>query len=140
MVTLGTSWDVFKHSNAPIELHGTEGSLAQPNPDWFGGTNSLSRRGADWEAFATESDPFGAINWPVAAPNRANYRFLGVADLVRAIRTGRQPRASGALALHVLDVMEAALRSGETKESIAIGQADVQPTPLGLDEARSLLA
>src|SRR3984885_13974159 len=46
-VTFGASWDVFKHSNHPIELHGTEGSLRLPDPDWFGGTVSISRRGAN---------------------------------------------------------------------------------------------
>ena len=32
------------------------------------------------------------INWPYAAPDRANYRMLGVADLARSLNTGR-PRA-----------------------------------------------
>ncbi|TGQ03408.1 Gfo/Idh/MocA family oxidoreductase, partial [Mesorhizobium sp. M2E.F.Ca.ET.219.01.1.1] len=31
-VTFGASWDVFRHSNHPIELHGTEGSLRLPDP------------------------------------------------------------------------------------------------------------
>ena len=37
-VTFGASWDVFRHSNHPIELHGTEGSLRLPDPDTFGGS------------------------------------------------------------------------------------------------------
>lgn len=41
-VTFGTSWDVFRHSNHPIELHGTEGSLRLPDPDNFGGSVALS--------------------------------------------------------------------------------------------------
>jgi len=31
-VTFGASWDVFRHSNCPIELHGTKGSLRLPDP------------------------------------------------------------------------------------------------------------
>ncbi|GGE15345.1 oxidoreductase [Aureimonas endophytica] len=139
-VTFGASWDVFRHSNHPIELHGTEGSLRLPDPDTFGGTVSLSERGADWRDFPSEDELYGAINWPYAEPSRANYRMLGVCDLVRSIATGAAPRASGDLALHVLEVMEAALRSGETGEGVAIAGTAAQPAPLGEDEARSLLA
>lgn len=144
-ISFGASWDVFRHSNHPIELHGTEGSLRLPDPDTFGGVVSLSERGADWVDFASEPAPFGACNWPLAAPDRANYRMLGVADLAQALATGRQPRASGALALHVLEVMEAILVSGESRESVIIeGAASEgvasQPPPLDEAEAASLLA
>ncbi|RWM22597.1 MAG: Gfo/Idh/MocA family oxidoreductase [Mesorhizobium sp.] len=139
-VTFGASWDVFRHSNPPIELHGTEGSLRLPDPDTFGGTVSLSERGADWADFPTDSELYGSRNWPFAAPDRANYRMLGVADLSRALATGRRPRASGDLALHVLEIMEAILASGESRESVAINTRVDQPLLLGEDEAASLLA
>ncbi|UDL90889.1 Gfo/Idh/MocA family oxidoreductase [Mesorhizobium sp. PAMC28654] len=139
-VTFGASWDVFKHSNHPIELHGTEGSLRLPDPDTFGGTISLSERGAEWTEFRSESELYGAVNWPYAAPDRANYRMLGVADLARALKTGRKPRASGDLALHVLEIMEAILASGEHRESVAVNGTVDQPPLLQEDEAASLLA
>jgi predicted dehydrogenase len=139
-VTFGASWDVFRHSNHPIELHGTEGSLRLPDPDTFGGTVSLSERGADWADFPSDSELYGSRNWPFAAPGRANYRMLGVADLSRALATGRRPRASGDLALHVLEIMEAILASGESRESVAINTRVDQPLLLGEDEAASLLA
>ncbi|TIX76345.1 MAG: Gfo/Idh/MocA family oxidoreductase, partial [Mesorhizobium sp.] len=139
-VTFGASWDVFRHSNHPIELHGTEGSLRLPDPDTFGGTVSLSERGADWADFHSESELYGARNWPYAAPDRANYRMLGVADLSRALATGRKPRASGDLALHVLEIMEAILASGASRESVAVNATVDQPQLLQEDEAVSLLA
>ncbi|WP_049731114.1 Gfo/Idh/MocA family protein [Rhizobium ecuadorense] len=139
-VTFGTSWDVFRHSNHPIELHGTEGSLRLPDPDNFGGPIALSSRGAPWEETDTSGALFGAVNWPIAAPDRANYRMLGLADLARAIIEGRTPRASGDLALHVLDVMEAILRAGETGVAQTIPDTVAQPSELREDEARSLLA
>lgn len=140
MVNFGASWDVFRHSNHPIELHGTEGSLRLPDPDTFGGTVSLSARGADWQDFDSDNELFGARNWPFAAPDRANYRMLGVADLIRALHEGRRPRASGDLALHVLEIMEAILLSSESQQSVAITGSVVQPQLLNEDEARSLLA
>ncbi|MGV1868117.1 MULTISPECIES: Gfo/Idh/MocA family protein [unclassified Rhizobium] len=139
-VNFGASWDVFRHSNHPIELHGTEGSLRLPDPDTFGGTVSLSEHGAEWRDFDSDGELYGARNWPYAAPDRANYRMLGVADLVRALEEGRAPRASGDLALHVLDIMEAILASGESQQSITIDGTFQQPPLLGEDEARSLLA
>ncbi len=140
LVTFGASWDVFRHSNHPIELHGTEGSLRLPDPDTFGGTVSLSSRGADWIDHDSEADLYGALNWPYHAPDRANYRMLGVADLARAVATGRPPRASGELALHVLEIMEAILASGESAETIAISSRPEQPAALQEDEAAELMA
>lgn len=137
-VTFGTSWDVFRHSNHPIELHGTEGSLRLPDPDNFGGSVAFSGRGAHGET-DTSGELFGAVNWPIAAPDRANYRVLGLADLARAIIEGRKPRASGDLALHVLEVMEAILRAGETGIAQTISGTVAQPRELREDEARSLL-
>jgi len=64
--------------------------------------------------------------------------MLGVADLARALSEGRRPRASGELALHVLEIMEAILASGESRNSV-VGTRD-QPPLLGEDEAASLLA
>ncbi|AUW45484.1 Gfo/Idh/MocA family protein [Rhizobium leguminosarum] len=139
-VTFGSSWDVFRHSNHPIELHGTEGSLRLPDPDNFGGSVALSSRGAPWQETDTSGELFGAINWPIAAPDRANYRMLGLADLARAIIEGRAPRASGNLALHVLEVMEAILRAGETGVAQTIAGIVAQPRELREDEARSLPA
>ncbi|TBZ26307.1 Gfo/Idh/MocA family protein [Rhizobium leguminosarum] len=139
-VTFGTSWDVFRHSNHPIELHGTEGSLRLPDPDNFGGSVGLSDRGAPWQETDTSGELFGAVNWPITAPDRSNYRMLGLADLARAIIEGRKPRASGDLALHVLEVMEAILRAGETGAAQTISGIVAQPRELREDEARSLLA
>ena len=140
LVTFGASWDVFRHSNHPIELHGTEGSLRLPDPDTFGGTVSLSEGGADWHHFESERELYGARNWPYPAPDRANYRMLGVADLVNAHETNTAPRASGDLALHVLEIMEAILASGEGGEPLRLDGAVQQPIMLSEAEAEDLLA
>lgn len=139
LVTFGASWDVFRHSNHPIELHGTEGSLRLPDPDTFGGTVSLSSQGADWLDHPSDGQLYGTINWPYHAPDRANYRMLGVADLARAIADGRPPRASGELALHVLEIMEAILLSGESGQTVAIASRPAQPRALDEAEAEAMM-
>ena len=131
---------MFRHSNHPIELHGTKGSLRLPDPDTFGGTVSLSERGAEWRNFESDDAVYGAKNWPYAAPDRANYRMLGVADLARSLETATMPRASGELALHVLEIMEAILISGERKAPAVVAGEIHQPSLLGEFEAQSLMA
>jgi predicted dehydrogenase len=140
VITFGASWDVFGHSNAPIELHGTTGSLRLPDPDTFGGTISLSHGGGTWEDLPTEDRLYGQINWPYAAPDRANYRMLGIADLAARLAVGRPPRASGSLALHVLDILEAILTSGETGAPVLLTTTVRQPQVLEEDEARAYRA
>ena len=139
-VTFGASWDVFRHSNHPIELHGTKGSLRLPDPDTFGGVVALSDQGGAWEETDTSTLPFGAVNWPVDAPDRANYRMLGLADLARGLIEGRPARASGGLALHVLEVMEAILRAGETGAAQTIPGTIPQPMELCDEDIVRLLA
>lgn len=139
-VTFGASWDVFRHSNHPIELHGTEGSLRLPDPDTFGGIVALSDRGGDWQETDTATLPYGAVNWPIVNPDRANYRMIGLVDLTRSLAEDRAPRASGDLALHILDVMERILVAGETGTAQTIETAIGQPARLGEEEALSLLA
>jgi predicted dehydrogenase len=140
IVTFGASWDVFRHSNHPIEIHGAKGSLRLPDPDTFGGVVALSHQGAAWKETDTASLPYGMPNWPVNAPDRANYRMLGLADLARGLTEGRPARASGDLALHVLEVMEAILRAGETGTAQTVPGAAMQPKELLEDEAKSLMA
>lgn len=138
IVTLGMSWDVFRHGNHPIELHGTEGSLRLPDPDTFGGTVALSRRGDPWEELSTAQSLHGRINWPYDAPDRANYRMLGVADLARSLGNGTAPRASGELALHVLEILEGILRAGETGDTVALPESTIRPASLSEADAATL--
>jgi predicted dehydrogenase len=139
-LTFGASWDVYRHSNQPIELHGTKGSLRLPDPDNFGGVVSVSDRGAAWHDTDTADHLFGAPNWPADVPDRANYRMAGLADFAASLVEGRRPRASGAVALHVLEVMEAILNAARTgvAEEIA-GEVD-RAAPLSEEQARQLLA
>ena len=109
----------------PIEIYGTEGTLIVPDPNWFGGADRASpRRSDDWHEVATDM--------PYAD---GNYRIIGVADMAHAIRANRPHRASGELALHVLEVMEAFGRSSEEGRHIEIATRPERPAPLA-DEPR----
>lgn len=137
-VTLNLSWDVFKHAHRPIELHGTEGSLRVPDPNFFGGTVEYTQGRGDWHAIDTRTEPCGKPNFPEAEPLDANYRMLGVAEFASAIRAGRPARTSGRLALHALEVMFAILDAGESGRQIVV-EGGPRPAAITGEEVRDLL-
>jgi predicted dehydrogenase len=137
-VIFGASWEVWRHGHPLIELYGLDGSLRVPDPNFFGGIVETTERGGDWTPHETAAMPLGAINWPKDAPRVANYRALGVAEMAAALRSGSTPRASGRLALHALEVMDAILRGGGQGAAVAITSGAERPSALGEEEAASL--
>ncbi|MDD5599926.1 MAG: Gfo/Idh/MocA family oxidoreductase, partial [Victivallaceae bacterium] len=98
LITLLSSFDVWAHQHKPIEIYGTHGSLEVPNPNTFGGPVRLAvgdQRTIEWS------------DCPVTHQYTDNMRSIGAADMAKAISTGRKHRASGELAFHVLEIMEA---------------------------------
>ena len=118
-VAITMSFDVAKHRHVPLEIYGEKGSLAVPDPNGFGGALEMAAVGEDWREIATER--------PYAD---ANYRSLGLADMAQAIRGGRPHRASGALALHALEVMEAFQTSSDSGQAIEIASRPERPAPM----------
>lgn len=120
IATLIMSFDVWAHRLPIIEIYGSEGTLAVPDPNTFGGTVRLwSTRGDDWREI------------PLTHPSEIG-RGTGVADMAYAIRSGRPHRASGDLAYHVLDIMAAFDEASQTGQHIQIASAatTTQPAPL----------
>lgn len=122
LATLVTSFDVWSHNVPPIEVYGSEGTLAVPDPNRFGDPVRLRRAGeTEW----TEV--------PVTRPFTENSRCVGVADLVQALGSGRPHRASGDLAYHVLDIMHASLDSSDQGRHITIESTCERPAPFPTD-------
>ena len=124
VVSIAMSFDVPKHRHAPIELYGTEASLLVPDPNRFGGPVELARMDqgvvGDWvEQPLTHGYADG------------NFRGIAVADMALALRHGRPHRASGALALHALEVMEAFQVSSDSGRHVTISTRPERPAPLG---------
>ncbi len=122
IITMIMSFDLWRHSLPCIEIYGETGSMQVPDPNGFGGTVNVCEAHADWEKV------------PLVYPNNA--RMIGVIDMVSAIRNGREHRASGALAYHVLEVMLAFDRSSESGKHVEIESTTERPAPmpLGLKE------
>ena len=118
-VTLTMSFDVAKHKHTPLELYGEAGSLIVPDPNYFGGKIEFAAPGEEWREIPTAH-----------AYADGNYRILGVADMAYAIRENRPHRASGALAFHVLEVMEAFQTSSDAGTPIRITSRPERPAPM----------
>ncbi len=118
-VTMTMSFDVARHKHVPIEIYGEAGSLIVPDPNFFGGTIEVATATEDWREVPTRH-----------AYADGNYRILGLADMAQAIRTGRPHRASGDLAFHVLEVMEAFQRSSDAGAAVEIGSRPERPAPM----------
>ena len=92
------SWDSPLHRSGFVEITGTDATLAVPDPNQFDGDLRVRRADDD--------------EWTVVASHGAAAgRGSGVVDMVRAIAAGRPHRASGEMALHVLEMMTAIEKS-----------------------------
>jgi predicted dehydrogenase len=116
VVSIAMSFDVPKHRHMPIEIYGDKGSMLVPDPNRFGGEVQVAKTGGDWETAALTH---GHVD--------GEFRSIGVADMATAIVTDRPHRASGALAFHVLEVMEAFQISSDDGRRVRIASRVERP-------------
>jgi predicted dehydrogenase len=130
-VSFTASWDIWKHTRHPIELYGTEGSILNPDPNFFGGPVRCSVRDGEWQEVSIEGRPFGVPTREGGDGRQlADYRMAGVFDMAAAIAAGRPHRANGDLALHVLEIMEALERSAAEYRRMKIESRCTRPAPV----------
>jgi len=119
LTTMIMSFDVWAAHLPRIEMHGSEGSLAVPDPNYFGG---------EVELFTREAPEWTAV--PPSAGYADGGRGIGLLDLADALTAGRDHRAAADVALHVLDVMETMLLSTQTGASIEVSTTCGRPAPI----------
>ena len=100
--TITTSFDVSAARTPFIEIYGEEGTISLPDPNHFNQPVLVKRQGEnEWKEVKTEGDVSD------------NLRGIGLADMAEAIESERIPRASGDMALHVLEIMHGIHQSSE---------------------------
>lgn len=122
VVSLVMSFDVWRHGNHCIEIHGESGSMQVPDPNTFGGPVLIAKRGEK-----------GWNSCPLTYGYTENMRGVGVADMVDALRTGRKHRCHSEMAFHVLDVISAFEESSESGRHVNITSTCERPEPLPLN-------
>jgi predicted dehydrogenase len=121
--TIITSFDVWAHNLPRIEIYGTEGTLSVPDPNAFGGPVRVRRAGAsEWSDI------------PLTHIYAENSRGIAVADMAYALQSGRDHRANGKLAYHVLDIMHAIHDAADAGQRVELESTCERPAalPLGL--------
>ncbi|MCL6527310.1 MAG: Gfo/Idh/MocA family oxidoreductase [Thermaceae bacterium] len=124
--TLTTSFDTYWEKYDTLVIYGSKGTMVLPDPNSFGGNVRIWKDKA-WH----ESAP--------AHPFTENSRGMGLSEMLHAHARGREPRASGSLALHVLETMHAILRSSRERQAVAVHSQPAQPAPLPLGSDEEIL-
>ncbi|PIE32171.1 oxidoreductase [candidate division KSB3 bacterium] len=121
-VNIITSFDVWSHDMPFIEIYGTEGTLRCPDPNTFGGDPMLKRgREEEWSVM------------PLSHGFAENSRGIGIANMANAVRNGGSFRAQGALAFHVLDIMQSLHASADNGEHLQLDSQCEQPEPMPMN-------
>lgn len=109
------------HSVLPrIEIYGTLGTLAVPDPNGIGGQIRIRLAAdPDWRDVPNVFGHDGGPKWGI-----------GVADMAYAIRSGRPHRATGANALHALETMHGFLISSREGHHYDVKSPYARPAPL----------
>jgi len=128
IATLVTSFGIAGHGLPSIQIYCRDGILGVPDPNTFGGP--VRFRAAEEESEWVDI-PLAYHHTDSRAPR--NFRGLGVIEMAQALRTGAQPRASGRLAFHALDVMLSILESATTGAHVNISSTVDRPPLMPLD-------
>jgi len=118
VIQIFLSFDVINHQRNHIELYGTKGSMIVPDPNMFGGSvfSSCTERG-EWKEYSSSDMLIGKTNiFNKSArsneePEVANYRGVGLSEMIDAIENKRTNRCNGKLSLHVLDMIDSTINA-----------------------------
>lgn len=114
-----TSFDIWDSTLPRIEIYGSEGSIVVPDPNTFGGPIYLKRHNhEEWKEI------------PLSHGYTVNSRGLGLSDMAQAIIDDGKHRASGELALHVLEAMHGFHIASDSGKHYNMQSKCEQPAPL----------
>jgi predicted dehydrogenase len=107
LATLTVSFETRGQYLSGLVVHGSTGSLDLPDANAFGG-----------EVVLRSGDEERPVPYEAKAAQEA--RGLGIDELAQALAAGRPHRASAELALHVLEVAEAAVEAVATRTVVDV--------------------
>lgn len=143
-----TTFDVYYTQQARFEVYGTKGTLVVPDPNTFGGPVMLLR--PEDQAAAPKTDPAlakksvpqfynGYKEMPLLYDYNENSRALGLADMCKALRTGRDHRANYQQQRHVLEIMTSFSKSSETGAFVPLTSHYTRSAPMGNNPMHGIL-
>ena len=146
IIRLTLSFDVISHLRNHIELYGENGSMIVPDPNMFGGSVLISKKlGSTWKNHKTNKMLLGKINIRTQSsranesPTNANYRGVGLSEMIYSIQKKKIHRCNGNLSLHVLNIIEAIHLSARNNKRQKISVKCEKPKPFSNIEINSIL-
>ena len=146
IIRLTLSFDVVSHLRNHIELYGENGSMIVPDPNMFGGSVLLSKKlGSKWKNYKTNKMVLGKINIRTQSsranesPTNANYRGVGLAEMIYSIQKSKPHRCNGNLSLHVLNIIEGIHNSAKNGKKYKIKTTCKRPTFFSNKEINSII-
>ena len=146
IIQITISFDVINHQRNHMELYGTKGSIIVPDPNMFGGSVYISvTEGGRWGEHKTDKMQLGKINITSLSgrsnesPTNANYRSVGMSEMLYAIEKGKKHRCNGELSLHVLDIIESTMKAAITGKPQKIKTTCDKPKKFTEQEIKKLM-
>ncbi len=140
------SFDVINHQRNHMEFYGTKGSIIGPDPNMFGGPIYVSlEEGGKWKEFSTENMKLGKTNIfskssrSNESATNANYRGIGLSEMINAIENKREHKCNEKLVLHVLDLLELTINSAKTSKKLIPRTTCIKPKPFLEKEVKLLM-
>jgi len=95
----------------------------------FGGEIKIcDEKKSDWKTIKTDDMNLGRLNTNRTGgekndkanedPTSANFRGIGVCEMIDSIKENKVNRCSGELSLHVLEIMQSILKSSKINEKV----------------------
>ena len=146
VVQIFLSFDLINHRRNHVELYGTKGSIIVPDPNMFGGSAYTSlTEGGDWEEHSSAEMKLGKINIfnksarSNESTTNANYRGVGLSEMIDAIENKRKNRCNGSLALHVLDMIDLTIKAAKSGEQQNLRTTCTRPPVFEEEEIINLM-
>ena len=117
--TIFTTFDVHYKSDSRLEIYGSEGTLYVPDPNGFGGPVKLLR-----------AEDGTIREMPLLFGYQENSRALGLADMAKALQTGRNFRANYHQTYHVLEIMETIEKSSAQRRYLQLESRYTREKPM----------
>jgi predicted dehydrogenase len=117
--TIFTTFDVHYKQQARFEIYGSQGTLIVPDPNTFGGPIKLLR---------PEDGEYKEM--PLLYDYKENSRGLGLADMAKALQTGREFRANNNQILHVLEILTSFEKSSKEGRYLSLETKYVKGEPM----------
>ena len=110
-----------------------------PDPNFFSGDILVSNNEEDWQVINNDNMLLGIPNLTENDGSKiANYRGIGLSDMIDSIKNQRQTRCSLELSMHVLEVMEGIIKSSKERKIYNLKTRPSQPQFFEENEIRKL--